>query len=68
VSQRPSQPDLSIFYLLGGIGFLALAVTLLVSGPQPGTDSVLGIGGTLLAGLLLIVAYIGLRRTRDRGR
>jgi hypothetical protein len=66
VSRRPSQPDLSVFYLLGGIGFVALAVILLVSGPQPGTDSVLGIGGTLLAGLLLIVAYVGLRRNRGR--
>jgi hypothetical protein len=55
-----------VFYLLGGIGFVALAVTLLLSNPRPGTDSVLGIGGTLLAGLLLIVAYVGLRRNRGR--
>ncbi len=66
MSRRPRQPDLSVFYLLGGIGFVALAVILLLSKPQPGTDSVLGIGGTLLAGLLLIVAYVGLRRNRGR--
>jgi hypothetical protein len=58
------QRDLSVFYLLGGIGFLATAVILFVTGPKSGMDSVLGIGGELVAGVCLIVAYFGMRRAR----
>ncbi len=58
--------DLSIFYLLGGIGFIVLAVILFVSGPKSGMDSVLGVGGELLAGVFLIVAYFGMRKARNK--
>jgi hypothetical protein len=61
-----NQRDLSVFYLLGGIGFLAIAAILFITGPKSGLDSVLGVGGELVAGLLLIVAYVGMRRSRGR--
>lgn len=65
-SEEPvSKPrNLSVCYLLGGIGFLAIAAILFVTGPKSGMDSVLGIGGELLAGVCLIVAYVGLRRAK----
>jgi hypothetical protein len=61
-----NQRDLSIFYLLGGIGFLALAFILYLSGPLSASDSVFGVGGALVAGIFLIIAYIGMRRAKGR--
>lgn len=58
------QRDLSVFYLLGGIGFLATAVILFVAGPKSGMDSVLGVGGELVAGIFLIIAYFGMQRAK----
>lgn len=58
------QRDLSIFYLLGGIGFILLAVFSLVISSNRDTTTLLTSGGMALAGVLAILAYFGTRSGR----
>jgi hypothetical protein len=60
-----NQPDLSIFYLLGGLGFLILAAMLVIASPPHDAGTFLPEAGVALAGILAIVAYAGLRRSRN---
>lgn len=56
--------DLSIFYLLGGIGFIVLAVFSLAISANRDSTTLLTSGGMALAGALAIIAYFGTRRGR----
>lgn len=58
------QRDLSIFYLLGGIGFILLGVFSLAISANRDSTTLLTSGGMALAGALAIVAYFGIRRSR----
>jgi hypothetical protein len=61
-----NQRDLSVFYLLGGIGFIALGIFFFVASPQHDSSALLGAGGMVLAGVLVLSAYLGLRRHKRR--
>ncbi|HST88369.1 MAG TPA: hypothetical protein VLJ14_08330 [Ktedonobacterales bacterium] len=56
--------DLSVFYLLGGLGFLVLAAIVFFTSPQRDAITVLTAFGMLAAGILAITAFFGIRRHR----
>lgn len=56
--------DLSVFYLLGGLGFLALAAIVFFTSPQRDAITVLTAFGMLAAGILAITAFFGIRCNR----
>ncbi len=59
----PNQRLLSYCYLVGGIGFLVLAVILFfTSSPRDGL-TLLTIAGVAVAGILALIAYRGTSRT-----
>ena len=60
----PNRLNLSVFYLLGGLGFLVLAAIVFLSSPQRDAITLLSASGMLLAGLLAITAFFGIRRNR----
>lgn len=60
-----NQTDTSIFYLLGAIGFFALAVIIYVISPVHDSGTLLPIAGITIAGVLSLVAYFGTRRKGD---
>src|SRR5579863_8395024 len=63
-NRMSNQSDTSIFYLLGGISFFALAVILFMISPRHDSATLLPIGGVTIAGVLSLIAYFG---TRGRG-
>ena len=56
--------DLSVFYLLGGLGFLVLAAIVFFISPQRDAITLLTAFGMLAAGILAITAFLGIRRNR----
>jgi hypothetical protein len=59
----PNQRLISYCYLVGGIGFLVLAVILFfTSSPRDGL-TLLTIAGVAVAGILALIAYRGTSRT-----
>ncbi len=56
--------DLSVFYLLGGLGFLVLAAIVFFTSPQRDAITLLTALGMLAAGILAIIAFLGIRRHR----
>ena len=61
-----NQRDLSVFYLIGGIGFVLLGILAYAISPQHDTSVLLTSAGMALAGLLAIAAYAGMRRARGK--
>jgi hypothetical protein len=60
----PNRLDLSLFYLLGGLGFLALAAIVFFVSPQRDIITLMTAFGMLVAGLLALTAFFGIRRNR----
>jgi membrane associated rhomboid family serine protease len=61
-----NQRDLSVFYLVGGIVFVLLAVLTFAISPRRDSSVLLTSAGMALAGVLAIMAFLGIRRTRGR--